>query len=235
MEFLKTVFQSQDVLVKGLVREPRLLICNSEKTLKPSLAFWKGWGFCGAELVNFLKVNPAVLLHTSLTPARVDLIHKIFPDNKGKMFKYIVNAATISCMETLEAKIENLKLCGLSTEETWQLLRASPHVIFRSKEDVSEKMSILVNKMELPATYVMQHPRLLNISLEKTMKPRCVVWQKIKSIDDSDLSLSRVLSMPEARFVRKIIKGHPESKTLLKIYENAISDASNCKKSSTKA
>lgn len=77
--------------------------------------------------------------------------------------------------------------------------------------------------MELPANYVVKHASLLRISFEKTLRPRGLVWQKIKSIDGLSLPLLTVLSMPEANFVTKIVKGHPESKALLKINENAIS------------
>ena len=76
MEFLKNAFQSQDAVVKALTRAPRLVSCSLEKTLKPSLAFWEGWGFSGTMLVSFLQVLLDVLARTSLTPAQVDIINK---------------------------------------------------------------------------------------------------------------------------------------------------------------
>ncbi|XP_057823383.2 transcription termination factor MTEF1, chloroplastic [Cryptomeria japonica] len=231
MEFLKNTFQSQDVLVKALIKAPRLLSFSLEETLKPSLAFWEGWGFFGTGLLGFLRLYPAVLSRKSLTPAQMDLIHKIGTCKERKMFKYVVGLVATSAPKTLEAKIENLKLCGLSAEETWQLLGTVPLLLCYSKENVSEKMNFLVNDMKLPASYVVKHANLLRINLEKTTRPRCLVWQKIKSISDLDLTLLTVLSMPEARFVSKIIEGHPESKTLRTIYENALSNVSNRTKS----
>ncbi|XP_057823367.1 transcription termination factor MTERF8, chloroplastic [Cryptomeria japonica] len=227
MVFLKEVFQSQDVLVKALLKSPRLLSFSLEKNLKPSFAFWQGWGFCGTGLFSFLRVQPDVLSRTSLTPARVDLIHKIGVDKESKMFKYIVSIVAVSRVETLEAKIENLKYCGLSAEEIWQLFGACPLLLKFSKENVKKKMDFLVNTMELPANYAVKHPGILTVSLEKTTRPRFLVWQKIKSINDFNIAFFTVLLMTEARFVSKIIKGHPESQTLWTIYENAISDASN--------
>ncbi|XP_057823395.2 uncharacterized protein LOC131035681 [Cryptomeria japonica] len=155
-----------------------------------------------------------------------------FWDGARKLLKGIV---ATNLTKTLEAKIENLKLCGLSAEETWQVLGAAPIVFNLSKENVSEKINFLVNNMELPANYVVKHASLLHLNLDKIMRPRCLVWQKMKSINDIDLPLVTVLRMPEARFVSKIMKGHPESKTLWTIYENAISNASNRTKSSAKS
>ncbi|GLJ32632.1 hypothetical protein SUGI_0656480 [Cryptomeria japonica] len=234
MEFLKNVFQSQGVFIKALLRTPRLLNLSLEKTLKPSLAFWEGWGFSGAKLVSFLQATPNVLYRTSLTPGQVDLINKIGIDKESKIFKYIVGVVAKSRTETLEAKIENLKLCGLSVEEIWQLLGAAPLVLSYSKESVCEKMNFIVNNMELPVNHVVKHPLLLQISLEKTTRPRFLVWQKIKSINALELPLLTVLTMTEAKFVHNIIKGHAESKLPWTIYENAISNASNRTKNSTK-
>ncbi|GLJ32631.1 hypothetical protein SUGI_0656470 [Cryptomeria japonica] len=234
MEFLKNVFQSQDVFMKALLKAPRLINSSLEKTLKPSLAFWEGWGFSGTELVSFLRATPDVLYRTSLTPGQVDLINKIGTDKGSKMFKYIVGRVAVGSTKTLEAKIDNLKLCGLSVEEIWQLLGAAPVVLTFSKESVSEKMNFIVNNMELPVHHVVKHPLLLLISLERTMKPRFLVWQTIKSINALEIPLFTVLKMTEAKFVNNIIKGHAESKILWTIYENAISNASNRTKSSTK-
>ena len=92
-------------------------------------------------------------------------------------------------------------------------------------------MNFIVTNMELPANYVVKHPVLLHISFEKTLKPRFLVWQKSKSIDGSEPPFFTILQMPETRFVNKIIKEHPESIILWRIYENAISNAFNRTKS----
>ncbi|GLJ50855.1 hypothetical protein SUGI_1083330 [Cryptomeria japonica] len=207
MEFLKNVFQSQDLLVRSLVRVPLILRNNLEETLKPSVALWQRWGFRGVELTKFLGMRPQVLFHTSLTPAQIDLIDKICPEKTRKMYKYIVSIVAVSRLETLQAKIDNLKLCGgASSEEIWQLISAAPQVLLCSEENVSDKMNFLVNNMEFPANYVVKHAWLLCISLERKLRPRFLVLQKIKSINELDLSLLTVLKMPEAMFVNKFIK-----------------------------
>ncbi|GLJ32377.1 hypothetical protein SUGI_0651530 [Cryptomeria japonica] len=176
MDFLMNVFQSQDMFVKALLKATQLLGSSLEKTLKPSLAFWEGWGFSRMELLSFLWVHPVVLTCTSLMPAQMELIHKIDAPKERKMYKYILSMVSLSRVQTLEAKIENLKLCGLSAEEIWQLFGASPLVLYLFKENVREKMNFLVNNKELPANYVVKHPRILTASLEKTLRPRFLVW-----------------------------------------------------------
>ncbi|GLJ48070.1 hypothetical protein SUGI_1014980 [Cryptomeria japonica] len=232
MEFLKNLFQSQEFLIKSLLRAPSIFSYNLEKTLKPSVVFWERWGFQGTDLFQLLRFRPAILQRSSLTPAQAELIREIGVDKGSKLFKYIVGAVATSRMETLMAKIENLKLCGLSAEETWQVCRAGPQVFNYSKVKVRETMNFVVKDMELPANYIVKHSWLLQLNLEKIMRPRFLVWQTIKSMNGPSVSLLSVLVMPEARFVRNIVRGHPESTTLWTIYENAISKASNHTKSS---
>ncbi|XP_057822476.2 uncharacterized protein LOC131034886 isoform X2 [Cryptomeria japonica] len=188
MEFLKNLFHSQEFLIKSLLRAPSIFSYDLEKTLKPSVVFWERWGFQGTELFRLLRHRPDILQRSSLTPAQVDLIREIGVAKESKAYTFIVGVVAISRIETLKAKIENLQLCGLSAEETWQVCRPAPQVLLYSK--------------------------------------------KIKAMNVSSLSLLSVLKMPEERFVRNIIRGHPESTTLWMVYENAISKASNHTKSS---
>ncbi|GLJ48060.1 hypothetical protein SUGI_1014790 [Cryptomeria japonica] len=164
--------------------------------------------------------------------AQANLIWEIGANRESNAYKFILSRVAISRVETLMTKIENLKLCGLSAEEIWQLCRAEPQVLRYSKVRVSETMDFVVKDVELPANYIVKHSWLLKINLEKIIRPRFLVWQKIKSMNGPSLSLSSVLMMTEARFVRNIIRGHPESTTLWTIYENAIFNASNHTQSS---
>ncbi|GLJ48071.1 hypothetical protein SUGI_1014990 [Cryptomeria japonica] len=197
MEFLKNLFQSQEFLIKSLLRAPFICSYNLEKTLKPSVVFWERWGFQGTELVRLIRINPFILQRSSLTPAQADLIREIGVDKGSKMFKYIVNVVATSRKETLKAKIENFQLCGLSAEETWQVLRAAPLVLGFSKVKVRETMNFVVKDMELPANYIVKHSCLLHLNLEKIMRPRFLVWQKIKDMNGPSLSLLSVLKMTE--------------------------------------
>ncbi|GLJ48303.1 hypothetical protein SUGI_1019540 [Cryptomeria japonica] len=173
-----------------------------------------------------------VLVRSSLMLAEAVLIQNIGLDKGSKMFRYILSAMTLSRMETLEARIENLKFWGLSAEEIWQVFRIAPIVFSFSKENIGEKMKFVVNHLEVPTNSVVNHPKWLQNNLEWSMRPRFLVWQKIESTTSHDLSILKVLMMTEGRFI-KIIEGHPDSETLWTIYENAISDAPNGTKRSS--
>ena len=89
------------------------------------------------------------------------------------MFKYILRIADYDPAKDVRSQDrDSLTL----HEETWQLLGASPIGFSLSNETVSEMMNFLADNIELPANYVAKHLALLQISLEKIMKPRCLVW-----------------------------------------------------------
>ena len=99
--------------------------------------------------------------------------HNFFNDKESKMSKYIVHIADYEPPKDVRGQDrESLTL----HEETWQLLGTCSIGFNLSNETVSEMMNFLANNMELPANYVAKHLTLLQISLEKIMKPRCLVW-----------------------------------------------------------
>ncbi|KAH9323518.1 hypothetical protein KI387_018157 [Taxus chinensis] len=227
MTLLKNVCQSRDLLIKVLVRNPSILTYNLEKTLKPSLAFWEGFGFRGKELAKFIAAKPDVLRYSSLTPAQLDLIHNIDIDESSAMYKYVLITVATYRTETLHVKMHNLQLCGLSSEETWELFRVFPKVLALSEEKVRQNMDFIVNDMGLLANCVLKYPQLLIANLERVLKPRYVVWQRMKSMNVLGhfefKSLDSVMIMPEAKFLSKIVRGRP---MLYSIYEDVMADFS---------
>ncbi|GLJ32628.1 hypothetical protein SUGI_0656350 [Cryptomeria japonica] len=221
----KNAFHSRDLLIKFLVRNPSILTYNMEKTLKPSLAFWEGFGFRGKELAKFILSKPDVLRYTNLTPAQLDLIHKTGIEKASTMYKYALITVATYRTETLLAKMHNLQLCGLSSEETWELFRVFPKIFGLSEEKVKQNLDFIVNDMELAANCVLKYPQLLIANLEKVLKPRFLVWQRMKCMNVlGDLefkSLDSVIVMPEAKFLSKIVKGPP---MLYTIYEEVMAD-----------
>ncbi|GLJ32372.1 hypothetical protein SUGI_0651440 [Cryptomeria japonica] len=142
LEVLKTVFPTNDFLVKTIMRSPYITGLDLQKVLKPSVSFWEGFGFHGIEFIKFLLIDPWILMHSSLTPEKLDLIRKINIDKERIMYKCIVRIVARRRIEVLEAKIDNLHLCGLSPEEAWELIRVVPLVLNKLKERVKKNRDL---------------------------------------------------------------------------------------------
>ncbi|GLJ32350.1 hypothetical protein SUGI_0651080 [Cryptomeria japonica] len=230
LEFLKTVFPTQGFLIRAVMRRPNILRLNLQEDLKPSVAFWEGFGFRGTELTKFVSLDPWILTIGSLTPECLDLICKIGIQKESKMYKYIVRIVATCRIEVLKAKIHNLHLCGLSPEEAWELVRVDPSVLSKSEENIKKKMDFMLNNMGLSVDFVTKHPRMFTMSLDKVMRPRFLVLQSMTAMNGAEevkpTRIFSVLLMTEAKFVAQIIQGHPESAALRTVYKNAIVDIS---------
>ncbi|GLJ32345.1 hypothetical protein SUGI_0650950 [Cryptomeria japonica] len=232
LELLKTVVPTQNL--RAILNNPRILRESLHTDLKSSIAFWENFGFSGIELTKFLSLNLWVLKHSSLSPAQLDLIRKIGIHKESKMYKYIVSMVATSRTEALETKIDNLQLCGLSSEEAWELVRVCPSVLSKSEENIKKKMDFMLNHMGLSIDFVTKHPRMFTMSLDKVMRPRFLVLQRMTAMNGAEevnpTRLCSMLTMTEAKFVAQIIQGHPESAALWIVYKNAIANVSKSSK-----
>ncbi|GLJ32645.1 hypothetical protein SUGI_0656840 [Cryptomeria japonica] len=229
--YLLNLYQSQDLFLKSVFRYMSILTLSVENSLKPSIAFWENYGFRGGELTKLLVLRPNILRCISFTTAQLDLIQKIGVVKESKMYKHVLIFLASTRMTTLEAKIRNFHLCGLSYEETMELLSLSPHVFGLTEKNIRAKMDFMVNNMELPPNSIIKYRKILYVNLDKVLKPRFFVWKKMASMNGFEhfkiKSLLTMLNMREADFLTKILKGHPEAATLLAIYEKGLADASS--------
>ncbi|GLJ32361.1 hypothetical protein SUGI_0651250 [Cryptomeria japonica] len=234
LEFLKSVFLTNDFLVRAIMRSPNIIVLSVQNKLKPSIAFWEGFGFHGVEFIKFLLFNLKILTCSSLSPEQRDLIRKIGIQKESKMYKYVVSIVARSRIEGLEAKIKILQLCGLSPEEVWGLVRANPVVLTKSEESIKTKMDFILNHMGLSVDFVTKYPNMISMSLDKVIWPRFLVLQSMTAMNGAGevkpTRLGTMLMLTEAKFVARIIERHPESAALWTVYKNAIADVSKSSK-----
>ncbi|XP_057832867.2 transcription termination factor MTERF4, chloroplastic [Cryptomeria japonica] len=227
MVILQNLFQSQDLFVKVVRKSPIVLTYDAKKTLKPSLAFWEGFGFSDWELAKLISSRPSLLQYSSLAPDKVDFFHKIDIDKGSKMYQYVLVSVVTYPMKTLEAKMQNLQLCGLSEEKAFELLRVCPKTLGFRVEKVSEVMDFIVNTMELPANSVVKYPKFLTMNLNRVIRPRFLVWRSLTSMYGrkyrKGLSLHVILFMPEKKFLSDVLNRRP---ALYPIYEMALANVS---------
>ncbi|GLJ32340.1 hypothetical protein SUGI_0650850 [Cryptomeria japonica] len=98
-----------------------------------------------------------------------------------------------------------------------------------SEENTKKKMDFMLNHMGLSVDFVVKHPRMLTMSVNKVMRPRFLVLQSMTAMNGTEevnpTRLCSILTMTKAKFVGQIIEGHPESAALWTVYKNAIANA----------
>lgn len=180
------------------------------------------------------SLTPWLLTRSSLTPEQLDLIRKIGIHRESRVYKHVVSRVAVSRVEVLEAKINNLHLCGLSPKQALDLVRADPTVLSKSEENIKNKMDFMLNHMGLSVNFLTKHPRMFTMSLDKVMRPRFLVLQNRAAKNGAGkvdpTRLYTMLMMTKAKFVGQIIQGHPESAALCTVYKNAIANVSKSSK-----
>ncbi|GLJ32646.1 hypothetical protein SUGI_0656850 [Cryptomeria japonica] len=231
--FSLNLYQSQDLFLKSILKNRSILIQRGEyvKTLHCILGGL--WLSQTGAYQNFgLKAEHSALhlFHDCTTVSHSENRYRK-RENLLKSYKDVLILLATSPMATLEAKIRNFQLCGLSYEETMELFRLSPNVFGLTEANIRAKMDFVVKNMELPPNFVIKYRTILYINLDKVIKPRFFVWKKMASMNGLEnfeiKSLCTMLNMREAGFITKILNGHPQAATLFAIYEKRLADASS--------
>uniref|UniRef100_A0A2N9GG36 Uncharacterized protein n=1 Tax=Fagus sylvatica TaxID=28930 RepID=A0A2N9GG36_FAGSY len=212
LEFLKTLFESRDVLAKAIVRNPSLLTYDFHNIFKPAIALYDEMGVSGQDLIPMLLSRPTMIPRTSFDEEKMEYICKTGISKESKMYKYVVTLIGISRHETIRRKVANLEKFGFSDDEIFNLFGRSPLMLTLSVDKVQRNMTFILGMMKFPASVVLQYPFLLYSNLEAVLRPRVLLAWKIQDMG-LDLQIKgpkmmTALRMTEKRFLEAFVKCH---------------------------
>ncbi|PON74384.1 Mitochodrial transcription termination factor [Parasponia andersonii] len=214
LQFLMTLFESNEVLVKAIVRNPSLLTYDFQNRIKPTIALYEEMGLSKKDLTAMLLLRPTLIPRTSFDDEKLEYIRKTGLSHNSKMYKYIVTLIGVSRLETIRRKIANLEKFGFTEGEVFGLLGRSPLVLTLSVDKVQRNMTFILGTMKLQAEVILEHPNLLYSNLEAVLKPRFLLMEKMKEmglelqIEGPDIL--RALRMQEKRFLKAFVDCHPK-------------------------
>lgn len=227
LEFFMKLFESRELLVKALVRNPSLLTYDFHNKIKPTIALYEGMGLSRKDLIPMLLSRPTLIPRTAFSDEKMEYIRKTGLSNESRMYKYVVTLIGISRLETISQKLANFEKFGFSEDDIFSLLGRSPVLFTLSVDKVQRNMTFVLGQMKLPATVVLEHPFLLYMNLEAALKPRVYLAGKIQDMGlDEQLKgpkLLTALRMTEKRFLKAFVNCHPKdvADELMEYYTNA--------------
>lgn len=136
-------------------RNPNLLLCNVDKTLKPKIKFLRELGLVGSDLVKFVIASEHIWLRgldTYIKP-RIELLRQLFgtDDNVVKALKRSVFLLANYELETVEKNVALLRNNGLSDDSIAKLILWFPRPIFISKPEwIQERLDRVENEFRIP-------------------------------------------------------------------------------------
>ncbi|XP_006840259.2 uncharacterized protein LOC18430029 [Amborella trichopoda] len=227
IQYLENLFGSKETLLRALLQNPSLLNYDVDQKLKPCIAMYENMGISRPDLVSLIITRPMIMLHSSLTPEKLDYLKKSGLSKESKMYKYVLSLLAVSRIETVRLKIANFEKFGFSMEEVMGLIGKSPYVLTLSVDKVQRNMTYVVATMKLPAKLIMDNPVLVHANLERVIRPRFILLKKIKAMRlmpqiEGPMMLT-ALRMTEKRFLQAFVNCHAEdvAQDLLDAYRMA--------------
>uniref|UniRef100_A0A803P829 Uncharacterized protein n=1 Tax=Cannabis sativa TaxID=3483 RepID=A0A803P829_CANSA len=227
LRYLMSLFESNEVLIKAIVRNPSLLTYDFQNKIKPTIELYEEMGLSKKDLTAMLLLRPTLIPRTSFNDEKMEYIHKTGISHKSKMYKYIVTLIGVSRLETIRSKIANFEKFGFSEEEVFRLLGRSPLLLTLSVDKVQRNMTFILGTMKFPASSVLDHPNLLYCNLEAVLKPRFLLAEKMKDmaleLHIKGCDMLRALRMTEKRFLKAFVNCQPKevADELIEFYINA--------------
>ncbi|XP_009773545.1 uncharacterized protein LOC107786153 [Nicotiana tabacum] len=215
LQFLTTLFGSNEVFLKAVRRNPSLLTYNLDDKIRPVIRIYENFGLSRSDLVSMLLVRPEMISRNSVGDEKLDLIRRTKVEKGSRMYKYVVSLILVSRVETIREKVANLVQYGLMEDEVFQLFGRSPLVSTLSIDKVKRNMDFVIGTMKLSASVVLHKPSLLFLNLDTVIKPRFLLGE---TIEDMGLlpqfkvpAVFTALRMTEKRFAEHFINCHPEN------------------------
>ncbi|XP_057830903.2 transcription termination factor MTERF6, chloroplastic/mitochondrial [Cryptomeria japonica] len=175
MEFLKNLCLAPEDMPVIISRCPRLFDSSFEKCLAPNILHLRSLFGSKDDLCKAVRWAPQFLtsdFKKHVVP-RVEYVKNNLgiPDGSAAFVRVLGVVLRLS-FETLEEKTENLASLGLAAEEIRLILRGNPKGLQSSTKKIKENMDFFIHTAGLMPEIVASHPKILNFSVEKTLKPR---------------------------------------------------------------
>ncbi|GER24753.1 mitochondrial transcription termination factorfamily protein [Striga asiatica] len=226
--YLKGLLKSDERVARVFSRAPNTFGRCSFGTLPSNVSMLRERGVPLSSIVHMVNHLQTLHVGKQKLEAYVDLAVKMGFDFSTSTFAYAMKVFVELGESNMKRKMDIFKKCGWSDADVAFAVRRSPSCMNLSEEKIMANMSFLVKELGFEPGDVAQYPVLLNLSLERRMRPRCVV---IGILVERGLlkrrkvsSLNTMLKISEEDFLEKyVVKYEKDMPELLDIYRGKLS------------
>ncbi|KAL3647987.1 hypothetical protein CASFOL_008955 [Castilleja foliolosa] len=219
---LKKLIGSDDKIVRLFKRAPTIFGSSlGEAFVSAKITMLREKGVPESTFVSLVMHQPALLtsskekLFTYIDRA----IEMGFDVSKGSFVDAIQVFVALG-ESNLKQKMEVYRRCGWSDSETNAAFLKNPYCMTCSEENIMATMGFLVTELGCEASVIAQCPVLVCLSLEKRIKPRCLVAAILNEKGLKKMtSVSSLLMLGEEKFLKSYIEKYEKDvPELLDIY-----------------
>ncbi|CAM8959364.1 unnamed protein product [Rhodiola kirilowii] len=226
LDCIKKVVGSNEEVLKLLTRFRWILLVNPASSLLQNAAMLENIGMPKSFISRFLMTNGSALLApTDRFKEMADrALNMGFSPNKHSFGDAINSFAALS-QEIWELKFKIFKKWGWSDSDFVMAFGKQPRIMLISGKKIDGIMNLLVNTMELKASFAAECPYLFLYSLEKRIIPRCAVVKLLVTkglIQLEDYNMGYVLRCKDEYFLRTFVEKHHEirSELMMALYSS---------------
>ncbi|KAF8017255.1 hypothetical protein BT93_H2446 [Corymbia citriodora subsp. variegata] len=209
--------------VTAIRRSPRILLQGFEATVNPVVKILRDNGVRESSIVWLVKCQSRTMI-TSCNRLE-EIVEKTkgmgFDDPSAAKFAVAMLAVMGMSESTWERKLDAYSKWGWSRDDAMSAFVKSPWCMTLSEEKITAVMGFFVEEMGFESSFLLRHPRLMSLSLEKRIRPRCLVFKHLASqgLMKTKIGLTTLLTIYEEDFLEKFLIPHiGEAPELLDIY-----------------
>jgi hypothetical protein len=112
----------------------------------------------------------------------------------------------------LQERLSHLLRLGLPFNVVCQMVMSQPRILNQSADSIQKKFDFLCSTTFNPWQALTSFPQYFSYHLEGRIKPRykMYAWLKTNDLLKQECSFNSIFALPEARFIQKYVKCHPE-------------------------
>ncbi|KAL6516017.1 hypothetical protein OROGR_019322 [Orobanche gracilis] len=224
---LKSLLQSDEKVVHVFTRAPMVFGWYSSDGISSNISMLRERGMPESSIVS-LVVHHTELLSISKEKFAecVDSAVEMGFDMSKCAFLLAIKVFANLTESTLKQKMEVYRRCGWSEPDVISAFLRNPPCMKLSEKKIMATMDFLINKFGFEPYAIAQCPALLNLSLARRIRPRCLVARILNRkglLKETTSAMTTLLKMTEKKFlIRYIDRYEKDIPELLEAYQGEM-------------
>ncbi|THU52150.1 hypothetical protein C4D60_Mb10t00960 [Musa balbisiana] len=208
ISFWRSLLGSNERLIKACRRDMFLLTSSLPQKIEPNISLLRECGISEQGIALMVVTLPSFLRRTEKCIKEfIEHVEELGVSRDCKMFPRALLAVMNLSRSRFDATFATLMSFGWSQPDCIAAFRRQPTIWNYSKKNLSDKMTFLMKEAGCEPTYIIGHPVLLTLSLEKRLRPRYEVMNFLdqNKLLDKGRNLLSVMVLSEEKFRNKFL------------------------------
>ncbi|PSR85145.1 Transcription termination factor like [Actinidia chinensis var. chinensis] len=225
--FFNNLLQSEKKTLAAIKSYYGFHLSDRQTRVTPNVETLREAGVPNVNIMYLLTTQPRLFMASNDSFGKiVKEVEKMGFNPLKVKFVLAVQALIQMTKSTWEKKVDVYKKWGWTEEEILVAFKKNPWCMAASEDKINGVMNFLVNNMGMESSLVVKRTKLISLSLEKRIVPRCAAYQVLLSkglIKSNGISLMTLIMSSEKQFLEKVVNRHKEeAPELLKLYKENL-------------